>query len=86
MLGVKHDTRLSPALGLVFFTTCPFLLIAGKEPAAEQAANYAYFFLAIGVLVQVEEMILERNNRLGWKADISYLWQPVVYQMGAFPV
>ena len=30
-------------------------------------------------------MILERNNRLGWKADISYLWQPVVYQMGAFP-
>jgi hypothetical protein len=85
MLGVKHDTRLSPALGLVFLAACPFLLIADKEPAAEQAANYAYFFLAIGVLVQVEEMILERNNRLGWKADISYLWQPVVDQMGAFP-
>ncbi len=82
MLGVKHDTRLSPALGLVFLAACPFLLIADKEPAAEQAANYAYFFLAIGVLVQVEEMILERNNRLGWKADISFLWGPVVDQVG----
>lgn len=85
MLGVKHDTRLSPALGLVFLAACPFLLIADKEPAAEQAANYAYFFLAIGVLVQVEEMILERNNRLGWKVDISYLWGPVVDQVGDVP-
>ena len=75
MLGVKHDTRLSPAIGLIFLATCPFLLIADNEPAAEQAANYAYFFLAIGVMVQVEEMILERNNRLGWKFDISFLWQ-----------
>ena len=75
MLGVKHDTRLSPAIGLIFLATCPFLLIADNEPAAEQAANYAYFFLAIGVMVQVEEMILERNNRLGWKIDISFLWQ-----------
>ena len=85
MLGVKHDTRLSPALGLAFFTACPFLLIADKEPAAEQAANYAYFFLAIGVLVQLEEMILERNNRLGWKVDISFLWGPVVDQAGEIP-
>ena len=75
MLVVKHDTRLSPALGLVFLATCPFLLIADKEPVAEQAANYAYFFLAIGVLVQVEEMVLERNDRLGWKLDISFLWR-----------
>ena len=85
MLGVKHDTRFSPALGLVFLAACPFLLIADKEPAAEQAANYAYFFLAIGVLVQVEEMILERNNRLGWKVDISHLWGPVVEQVGDIP-
>ncbi len=75
MLVVKHDTRLSPALGLIFLATCPFLLIAGKEPAAEQAANYAYFFLAIGVLVQLEEMILERNERLDWKVDLSFLWE-----------
>ena len=74
-LVVNHDTRLSPALGLVFLAICPFLLIADKEAVAEQAANYAYFFLAIGVLVQVEEMVLERNNRLGWKLDISFLWR-----------
>ncbi len=83
MLGVKHDTRLSPALGLVFLAACPFLLIADKEPAAEQAANYAYFFLAIGVLVQVEEMILERNDRLGWKFDISFLWRQAAGQFGS---
>jgi hypothetical protein len=81
MLVVKHDTRLSPALGLIFLATCPFLLIADNEPAAEQAANYAYFFLAIGVLVQAEEMILERRDRLGWKVDISYLWQPAAEEL-----
>jgi len=82
---VKHDTRLSSALGLVFLAACPFLLIAGKEPVAEQAANYAYFFLAIGVLVQVEEMILERVDRLGWKVDLSPLWDAVAGQLGARP-
>lgn len=76
VLVVKHDTRLSPALGLVFLAACPFLLITEREPAAEQAANYAYFFLAIGVLVQVEEMVLERFNHLDWKVDLSSLWRP----------
>jgi hypothetical protein len=81
VLVVEHDTRLSPALGLVFLAICPFLLIADKEPAAEQAANYAYFFLAIGVLVQLEEMVLERYDRLGWKVDISFLWRPVAEEI-----
>ena len=62
-LTVRHDSRLSAAVGLVFLVVCPFLLIAGLQPVAEQAANYAYFFLAIGVLVQLEELLLER---LGW--------------------
>jgi hypothetical protein len=84
MLVVKHDTRLSPALGLIFLATCPFLLIADKEPAAEQAANYAYFFLAIGVLVQLEEMILERNERLGWKVDLSFLWEQPAERLSTF--
>ena len=67
-LAVQHDSRVSVAVGLAFLATCPFLLIADKEPVAEQAANYAYFFLAIGVLVQLEELLLERYDRLGWKA------------------
>jgi hypothetical protein len=81
VLTVKHDTRLSPALGLVFLAICPFLLIADKEPVAEQAANYAYFFLAIGVLVQLEELVLERYDRLGWKVDISFLWRPAAEEL-----
>lgn len=84
MLVVKHDTRLSPALGLVFLASCPFLLIASKDPVAEQAANYAYFFLAIGVLVQAEEMILERSDRLGWKVDLSFIL-PRADQQGKKP-
>jgi hypothetical protein len=76
-LAVQHDSRLSAAMGLVFLASCPFLLIAKKEPVAEQAANYAYFFLAIGVLVQLEELVLERFGWLNRKLDFSYLWQPV---------
>jgi hypothetical protein len=76
-LTVRHDSRLSAAIGLVFLAVCPFLLITKKDAAAEQAANYAYFFLAIGVLVQLEELLLERYNRLNRKLDFSSLWRPV---------
>ena len=73
-LTVQHDSRLSATMGLVFLASCPFLLIAKKEPVAEQAANYAYFFLAIGVLVQLEELLLERYGWLDRKLDFSTLW------------
>jgi len=77
-LTVRHDSRLSAAIGLVLLATCPFLLIAKTEAAAEHAANYAYFLLAIGVLVQLEEMLLERFGWLDRKVDLSHLWAPVV--------
>lgn len=76
VLIVQHDSRISAAVGLAFLATCPFLLIVQKETVAEQAANYAYFFLAIGVLVQLEELLLERYGRLERKLDFSYLWRP----------
>jgi len=75
-LTVQHDSRISAAVGLAFLSTCPFLLIAEKEPVAEQAATYAYFFLAIGVLVQLEELLLERYGWLERKLDLAYLWRP----------
>jgi hypothetical protein len=75
-LVIRHDSRLSVGLGLVFLAACPFLLIAKKEIVAEQAANFAYFFLAIGVIVQLEEMVLERYSQLNRKIDFSYLWGP----------
>ena len=76
-LTVQHDSRISAAVGLAFLATCPFLLIAEREAVAEQAANYAYFFLAIGVLVQLEELLLERYGWLEHKLDFAYLWRPV---------
>jgi len=75
-LAVGHDSRISAAVGLAFLATCPFLLIAEKEPVAEQAANYAYFFLAIGILVQLEELLLERYGLMERKVYLSYLWRP----------
>ena len=76
-LTLRHDSRISAAAGLAFLATCPFLLITEKEAVAEQAANYAYFFLAIGVLVQLEELLLEQYDWLERKLDFSYLWRPV---------
>ena len=76
-LIVQHDARLSAVAGLALLAACPFLLIAEKEAVAEQAANYAYFFLAIGVLVQLEELLLVRYGWLGRKLDLSYLWHPM---------
>jgi hypothetical protein len=76
-LTVRHDSRLSAALGLAFLVISLFLLIAGKEDVAEQAANYGYYFLATGVLVQLEEMLLERYDWLDRKLDLSGVWRPV---------
>lgn len=73
---VRHDSRLSASIGLAFLAVCPFLLLAKKDAVAEQAANYAYFFLGIGVLVQLEELWLERYNWSNRKLDFSSLWQP----------
>ena len=81
-LTVQHDSRLSAAVGLVFLATCPFLLIAEKEAVAELAANYAYFFLTIGVLVQLEELLLERYGWLERRLDFSHLWRPPTQALG----
>jgi hypothetical protein len=75
-LAVQHDSRISAAVGLAFLATCPFLLIAENEAVARQAANYAYFLLAIGVLVQLEELLLARYGWLERKLDFSHLWWP----------
>jgi hypothetical protein len=72
----KHESRVSAAVGLTLLATCPLLLIADKEPVAEMAASHAYFFLAIGVLVQVEELFLERRGWLERKVNVSHVWRP----------
>jgi hypothetical protein len=81
-LVVQHDSRFSVVIGLVILAICPFLLIFNQAAAAEQAANYAYFFLAIGVIVQLEELLMERFGWLPHKVDLSYLWRPAIQGFG----
>jgi hypothetical protein len=77
-LTVQHDSRISAAVGLAFLATCPFLLIAEKQAVAEQAADYAFYFLAIGVLVQLEELLLERHGWPDRRLDLSHLSRPAI--------
>lgn len=84
-LVVQHDSRLSAAVGLVFLAVVPFLLIAQKDGAADLAANYAYFFLVIGVLIQLEELLLERLGWLQYKLDLSYLAGGLSWLSDALP-
>jgi hypothetical protein len=82
VLTIRHESRFSAAIGLIFLVSCPFFLISRKEILAEQAANFAYLFLAIGVLVQLEEMLLERYGWLNCKLDFSHQWQMAVQGLG----
>ncbi len=76
-LTVQHDGRLSAGVGLGFLATVPLLLLADQKGAAEQTAIYAFYFLAIGVVVQIEEVVLARFGWLDRKLDLAYLWRPV---------
>ncbi len=55
----KMDSRIFIAVALLFLASCPFLLIAGQEQLAEEAAIYAYYFLAIGVGFKLKEYLVE---------------------------
>jgi hypothetical protein len=63
-------------VGLVFLASCPLLLLVGQKEAVEQAADYAYYFLAIGLLAQLEDLILTRYGWTRLKLDLSFAWQP----------
>jgi hypothetical protein len=54
-LFFKYDSRYVAAMALMSLASCPFLLIFKKEPAAEQMAIYAYYFLVMTVVLQIAE-------------------------------
>lgn len=55
VLLLGWDGRLFFGFGLLFLLFCPFLLGSGKKLIAEDMAVYAYYMLALGVLMQVIE-------------------------------
>lgn len=54
------DSRAAAGIALLLLASCPVLLILKKDPWAESAAVYAYYFLVITVLTQLREL---RRNR-----------------------
>jgi LysM repeat protein len=74
-LTVRHDIRLSAAVGLGLLALCPLLLISDRGLLAEEVANAAYIFLVIAVLVQLEELVLKSRDWLGFKIRLSDLFR-----------
>jgi len=58
------DSRLSAGVALALLASCPVFLIFKKDPFAETAAVYAYYFLVITVLTQIREL---KNDKKGEK-------------------
>jgi len=53
ILLLGWDSRVFIGFGLVFLIACPFLLAFEKKTTAEQMAVYAYYMLALGVIMQI---------------------------------
>jgi len=58
------DSRWSAAVALLLLASCPVLLILKKDPWAESAAIYAYYFLVITVLTQIREFRQKMEKHL----------------------
>ncbi|MCK5510891.1 hypothetical protein KAI65_05125 [Candidatus Parcubacteria bacterium] len=54
-LFYKWENRIIIGLALLCLLACPFLLAGGKQEIAEAIAVYAYYFLAMGVVLQIIE-------------------------------
>ena len=54
-LFYKWENRVIIGLGLLSLIACPFLLAGGKQEMAEMIAVFAYYFLAMGVALQIIE-------------------------------
>ncbi len=57
----KDFARLFIVAFMVLLIYCAFLLILKKEKIAEEVANVAYFFLVIGVVIELVLMIKQRK-------------------------
>jgi len=53
ILLLGWDSRVFIGFGLVFLIACPFLLAFEKKTTAEEMAVYAYYMLALGVIMQI---------------------------------
>ena len=61
-VALRLDSRISIGSALVLLMACPFLLMFYYEALAENAAVYAYYFLVIGVVLQIKDWIIESGR------------------------
>lgn len=70
------DSRIFFVFGLIFLVFCPFLLAFEKKTVAEEMAVYAYYMLALGVIMQivhhVREHLEEGRERKKQKAFLAH--------------
>lgn len=78
-LILKIDSRfliLPAILGLAY---CPFLLMADQETFAESIAIYVYYFLVVGVLLQLVEFIRKKDCELCFDKVIKKVFRLNIY-------
>jgi hypothetical protein len=61
-LIMRLDSRVPIAFALACLIVCPFLLIFHYQLYAEQFAIWAYYFLVIGVILQIVEFVHESEK------------------------
>ena len=59
----RIESRLSAGLALFFLILCPILLQLKENALAEEFAVYAFYFLSITVIQQIQELALENFSR-----------------------
>jgi hypothetical protein len=57
----KINSKVSIVAALLLLMSCPFFLISDQEQLAENVAVYVYYFLVIGVFLQLKEYVLEEK-------------------------
>lgn len=69
----QWDSRVFIGFGLLFLLATPFYLLQRKELMAEEMAVYAYYFLFLGVILQLIEYIREERQLTFWQKLKRYL-------------
>jgi hypothetical protein len=75
-LIIQHDSRLSSIAGLIILSLCPVMVLLDWPEMGEKLAGYSFAFLAIGVIVLLEDMVLNSNKFFPRKIDIEVSFIP----------
>jgi len=67
----KIDSRFLILPAILLLGYCPFLLIAKNNTLAENIAIYAYYFLVVGVLIQIIENFRNKEIKLNFTETLS---------------